>query len=422
MIGMSDMHEKQVVIIGASHAGAAAIHELRQSGWQGRITLIGDEPQLPYQRPPLSKALLSGEKTADELLIRPAAYYQGQGVETRLGRKVTKIDRVARQVRLGETALHYDKLILATGARARSLPVAGHDLGGVHLLRDLADVARLQADLPKAKRAVIIGGGYIGLETAASLRKLGLEVVIIEAMERVLQRVTAPETSSFYSRIHREEGIEILTRTGVAKLSGDTRVRAVLCADGREIPADLVVVGIGVTPATELAVAAGLEVQDGVLVDHQALSSDPDIYAIGDCARHFSALYQYSHRLESVQNAMDQARAAAASICGKPAPAVALPWFWSDQFDVKLQIAGLQQGYDQVVLRGQADQGRSFAAFYLRQGRLLAVDAVNRPKEFMAAKRVIPMGISPDPNALADETIDIREALDSRAMEGKVDG
>jgi len=404
--------KEHAVIIGASHAGAQLAASLRQGGWEGAISLVGEEAIPPYHRPPLSKAYLAGEKHSDELLIRPAAFYEKSGVDLVLGSRVTAIDRDSRTVALHDNGtIPYSKLALVTGARVRKLTLPGHDLEGVFYLRDLRDVDRIRAFIGAGKSAVIIGGGYIGLETAASMRKLGMEVCVLEALPRVLQRVTAPEVSAFYSRVHSEEGVRIITEAAVASLAGDGVVEQVVLADGTRLPADIVVIGVGVIPATELAEAAGLEVDNGIVVDEYARTTDPDIVAAGDCTNHYNPIYGRRLRLESVQNATDQAKTAANTLCGKLAAYHALPWFWSDQYDLKLQIAGLSQGFDKVVLRGASDSGRSFAAFYFEADRLLAVDAINRPKEFMATRRALTEGKSADPAILADDTADITKAF-----------
>jgi len=383
------MISRRVIVVGASHAGAQLCASLRQQGWTGEIVLIGDEPVLPYHRPPLSKTFLAGDVTLDDLLIRRPDFYAKQRITVRQGR-IVAMDRGAHELTLadGET-LRYDKLALCLGARPRTLPVPGADLPGVHALRSAADILAIRAGLTPASRVVIIGAGYIGLETAASLRKTGHAVTVLETAERVLQRVTAPAVSAFYARVHREEGVDLCTGVTIAALTGDDRVRGVQLADGEVIPADLVIVGIGVVPNTELAEAAGLAVDNGIVIDAQALTSDPDIVAAGDCASHPCPHAGRRLRLESVPNAGEHAKVAAATLCGKPAAISALPWFWSDQYDLKLQIAGLNTGYDEVRLQGDAMTGRHFSAWYYRDGRLLAVDCVNRPQDFMAARQAL---------------------------------
>jgi len=380
---------ERTLIVGASHAGAQLAASLRQEGWTGEIVLIGDESALPYQRPPLSKAYLAGKCTVDELAIRNAEFYTKQRIQL-LDATVEAIDRSAGHLSLNTgDALPYDKLALCTGARPRRLPTPGADLAGVFYLRTAADVEMIREATSPGSRAVIVGGGYIGLETAASLRALGLEVTVIEATERVLERVTAPEVSAFFDRIHREEGVNIRTGALVKALSGDGRIREVILAGGESIPADLVIVGIGVEPNTELAAAAGLVVDNGVVIDDQARTSDPAIVAAGDCASHDMARYGRRIRLESVPSAAEQAKVAAATVCGKSKKISALPWFWSDQYDLKLQIAGLNTGYDEVILSGDPTRDRDFTCFYLRAGELIAADCINRPRDFMVSKRII---------------------------------
>lgn len=407
---MSDQH---CVIVGASHAAAQAAPTLRQHGWKGPITIIGNEYFLPYHRPPLSKDYLSGAKNIDQLLIRQPAVYEKSRIRILLGANVESIDRANKQLVLDEGGgrAPYDKLVLALGARVRRIDIPGADLPGVLYLRDINDVQQIKQFTGKARNAVIIGGGYIGLETAASLRKLGMEVTVLEAMPRVLQRVTAPEVSAFYTRVHAEEGVRIITDAQVESIQGGKNVEAVVCKNGDTLPADLVIVGVGVIPNTELASAAGLEVNNGIVVDEYARTSDPDILAAGDCTNHYNPTYGRQIRLESVQNAIDQATVAANTLCGVLKPYDTLPWFWSDQFDLKLQIAGLSQGFTDVVIRGDIENARSFAAFYLQDGRLLAVDAVNRPQEFMLSKRLISAKATPDPAKLADDSIPFKNLL-----------
>lgn len=398
------------LIVGASHAAAQLAPSLRQSGWEGRIVVIGDEPHLPYHRPPLSKDFLAGKKQLEEIRIRPADVYEKAGIEFMPGRRVGSIDRDARRVRLdGGDDLAYDNLALTVGSRVRRVDLPGVDLPGVHYLRTVADVEAIRPFVQAGTPAVIVGGGYIGLETAAVLRKCGMDVTVVEMMERVMQRVTAPEVSAFYTRVHREEGVDIRCNLGVAGFEGQGRVEAVRCSDGTRLPAQLVIIGVGIVPNVELARDAGLKVENGIVVDEFARTSDPAIVAAGDCTWHHNAVYDRWMRLESVQNAVDQARTAADTLCGKLAPYRALPWFWSDQYDLKLQIAGLSQGYDEVITRGERGSGRSFAAFYLHNSRIIAVDAVNRPPEFMAGKKLITDGRTIDRARLADPAVPMRE-------------
>lgn len=398
------MSDPRCVVVGASHAAAQIAPSLRQSGWTGTITVLGEEQTVPYHRPPLSKLYLAGEKSLDEILIRPAASYEKIDIEFRLGCRVASLAPDERAVTLADgERVPFDALVLAVGSRVRRLPLPGSDLGGVHYLRDIADVDRIRSEVRVDGNAVIVGGGYIGLETAAALRKLGMRVTVLEMMDRVMQRVTAECVSDFYTRVHREEGVEIFTNARVAALEGTERVRAVACEDGTRHPADLVVIGAGIVPNTELAAEAGLDVQDGIVVNENCQTSNEQIYAIGDCAKHYDRRYGRWVRLESVQNATGQAKVAAATICGQERTYDELPWFWSDQYDLKLQIAGLSQGFDGVVIRGDSESGRSFAVFYFAGDRLLAVDAVNRPKEFVFGKKALTAGVIVDKERLGDE-------------------
>lgn len=398
----------RVIVVGASHAGAQLCASLRQEGWTGEIVLIGDEPVLPYHRPPLSKTFLAGQASLDDLLIRGPEFYAKQRITVRQGR-VVRLDRAAQSLTLadGET-LAYDRLALCLGAQPRRLTLPGAALPGVFALRSAADILAIRDALDAPKRVVIIGAGYIGLETAASLRQLGHAVTVLETAERVLQRVTAPVVSAFYARVHREQGAVLRTGIGIAALIGDERVQGVVLDTGESLPADVVIAGIGVVPAVDLAREAGLAVDNGIVIDAQGLTSDPHIVAAGDCARFPCPFSGRPLRLESVPNAGEHAKVAAATLCGKPGQdgqpkaISALPWFWSDQYDLKLQIAGLNTGYDEVVLRGDPASGRSFSAFYLREGQLLAADCINRPQDFTAARRLIAAGITPDRATLTD--------------------
>ncbi len=400
------------VIAGASHAASMLAPTLRREGWQGRIVVVGAEASIPYHRPPLSKDYLAGDKTLDEILIRPATVYEKSEVEFILDTSVESIDRDNRTVRLSNNeTLSYGKLALTVGSKVRKVNLPGVDLDGVFYLRDLKDVDRIKPYIEPGANAVIVGGGYIGLETAAVLNKQGMNVTVLEMMERVLQRVTAPVVSKFFTRIHTEEGVSIRSGVGVSGFSGNGKVAKVLCSDGSEFAADLVIVGVGILPNTELAEAAGLKIDNGIVVNDRAQTSDPDIYAAGDCTYHHNPIYDRWVRLESVQNATDQSRVIAAAACGKEARYDAVPWFWSDQYDLILQIAGLSAGYDEIITRGNPDDSRSFAAFYLKSGRVIAVDAVNKPQEFMAAKKLITLKQETDKVKLADADVPVKELL-----------
>lgn len=398
------------VVIGASHAAAAFVTGLRQDGWEGKIQVVGEEPHIPYHRPPLSKALLAGEKSLEDIFIRPEEVYEKAGVEFLLGVRAMDLDAGNREIALSNgSSLDYDKLALTVGSRVRKVSMPGDDLHGICYLRDYSDVHIIKSFIEKGGKAVIIGGGYIGLEAAAVLNKLGMQVTVLEMMSRVLERVTSPEISEFYTRIHTEEGVDIRCGVGASGFEGSGNVSRVICDDGSSYDADLVIIGIGIVPNIELAQEAGLKIDNGIVVDEFARTSDPDIVSAGDCTYHYSRIYDRWIRLESVQNASDQARVAAATVAGKEKIYDALPWFWSDQYDVKLQIAGLSQGYDEIIVRGDRNKGRSFAAFYLREGVIIAVDAVNKPPEFMMGKRLISDKAVVDREKLADEAVSIKE-------------
>ncbi|MEP4051034.1 MAG: FAD-dependent oxidoreductase [Litorimonas sp.] len=407
-----------VVIIGASHAAAQTSVSLRQGGFEGDITVVGDEAVLPYHRPPLSKDFLSGHKAIDDILIRPAESYSDAEIDMKLGVRILEIDRASKTVRADNgDVLLYDKLILTTGARIRRLPVQGEDLQNVFYLRDTADVLAIKAKTETSKKAVIIGGGYIGLETAASLRKQGLEVTVLEAMPRILQRVTAPVMSEFYKRVHEEEGVDIQENVMASTIEQHGEQLKVVTACEQSFTADMVIIGIGVIPNTELASAAGLSVGNGIEVNEFCQTSDPDIYAAGDVTWHYNAIYDTHLRLESVPNATEQGKTVASHINGQAKPYNSLPWFWSDQFDLKLQIAGLSTGYDQVVIRGDNETGRSFAAYYFKDQKFIAVDAVNAPRDFMFGKQALSKVRALDPKVLSDPDADLKMAI--KSDEGK---
>ncbi len=400
------------VVIGASHAAAGFVTGLRQDGWEGRILVIGEEPVIPYHRPPLSKALLAGEKTIEEILIRPQEVYDKAGVEFMLGTRAETITPASKEISLSDgTIVGYDKLALTVGSRVRKVSMPGDDLKGIYYLRDYNDVQQIKSNVKAGGKAVIIGGGYIGLEAAAVLNKLGMKVTVLEMMSRVLERVTSPEISEFYTRVHTEEGVDIRCEIGASGFEGNEYVERVVCNDGSVFDADLVIIGIGIVPNTEIAEQAGLKVENGIVVDEYARTSDPDIVSAGDCTYHYNKLYDRWLRLESVQNASDQARVAASTVAGKERVYNALPWFWSDQYDVKLQIAGLSQGYDKIIIRGDIKSGRSFAIFYLKDGSVIAVDAINKPPEFMMGKRLISEKMKVDMAKLQDESVNMKEVI-----------
>ena len=392
------------VVIGASHAGSLLAVQVRKEGWQGRIVLISAEKHMPYHRPPLSKAVLSGEKEIDAVLLRPALMYSNNDIELRLGEQVTQISRAEKSVHLASgEILAYDKLALCTGASPRHIPM-GEGLAGVHYLRNADDVAGIQSQMEAGKRAVIVGGGYIGLEVAAVMSKTGLLVSVVEMADRLLQRVASPVISDYFRLLHEHHGVKILTNASVAGIRTEGAELSVLFGDASQIVADIVVIGVGVLPETGLAKAAGLEVADGIVVDAYMGTSDPDIVAAGDCTVFPSARYGRSLRLESVQNALDQARVAAANICGKPQIYDSLPWFWSDQYDVKLQSAGLRLDHEHEIVRGNPDviDEKGISVFYLRGEHMVAADCVNNAKEFMACKKLIADRLPVNLEALAD--------------------
>ena len=397
----------KVVILGAGHAGCTAAAELRRAGFTGPITLIGDEPIPPYERPPLSKAWLKGETDAGKLALKPAAFYETANIDLLLNTTATAIDREARTVTTGGSeTIPYDILIIATGARARRIPLPGLDLANVLELRNAADADRLKAVLTPGARLAVIGGGYIGLEAAASARALGCEATIIEREPRVLARVACEILSNFFQDYHRTQGVTIEVNAQVAALhETDGKVSGVRLGDGRLIPCDAALVGVGAVPNQELAADAGVECDNGILVDLSARTSDPAIFAIGDCTHRPIPLYERSMRLESVPNALEQARAAAAAICGKPVPAPEVPWFWSDQYDLRLQIAGIPFDTDRIVVRGDIAAGK-FALFHLKEdGTVQAVEAVNASTEFMGGRRIIQKRLKLDPARIADMSV-----------------
>ncbi|MDM0067006.1 FAD-dependent oxidoreductase [Variovorax sp. J31P207] len=411
------LENEVLLIVGAGHAGAELAVAARQQGWLGRIDLIGDEAVLPYQRPPLSKAYLHGAATFDALALRPASAYEAAGVERHPGAHVARIDRAGHWVHLQDgRVMPYTKLALCMGGRPRTLELPGLNAGAtprnLHCLRTLSDADAIRAGLKEGTRLVVVGGGYVGLELAASARKFGAEVTVIEALPRVLARVTGSEVAAFYEAVHREAGVHLRTGSSVERveLAGDGVITALVCASGERIAADIVVAGIGMLPNVELALAAGLAIDGGIIVDEFSQTSDPDVFAAGDCTVHHSALYNRRIRLESVPNALEQARAAASMLCGKPKPNCAVPWFWSDQYDLKLQMVGLSQGHEACVLRGDV-ASRRFVAFYLKEGVVIAADAVNRPADFMLAKRLVAAGAKVDAFVLGDESVPLKECL-----------
>ena len=376
-----------IVIVGAGQAAAQAVASLRSQGWTGGIVVFGDERHLPYQRPPLSKAFLAGETTVERLELKPASFYADLGVDLRTGVVVSRIDPAAHTVEYGAGETQpFSKLLIATGTRARRIALPGVDLAGVHHLRAIDDVEAFRAELRPGAKLVVLGGGYVGLETAAKARTLGLEVTVVEAAERILARVASEPTAALLAERHRLGGVEILTRAGVAAIEGDRTCTGVTLTDGRRLPADLVLIAVGAVPNQELAAEAGIEVGNGIVVDAATRTSAPDIHAAGDVACFPSRLYGRHLRLESVQNAIDQAKAAAAAMLGEQVAYDPVPWFWSDQFELKLQIAGLGQGYDHAEVVGDP-AGSKLAVRLSRAGRLIAVESISDPRSHMLARR-----------------------------------
>jgi 3-phenylpropionate/trans-cinnamate dioxygenase ferredoxin reductase subunit len=397
---------EHLVIIGAGQACAQAITSLRAEGFTGAITIVGDESYPPYQRPPLSKAYLAGVFERERLFLKPPTFYQEGACELLLGTSAESIDRKNRVVRLaGGRSLSYEKLLLATGSRVRRLSLEGANLPGICYLRGIADVDALRANFVPGTRLVVVGGGYIGLEVAAIAVKQGLDVTVIESLDRVMLRAVSPEMSRFYEHVHREAGVRIVLNAAVQKFEGKSRLESV-CANGEFYPADIALVAVGIVPNVEIAEAAGLACDDGIVVDDCARTADPDIFAAGDCTRHIGrdgALI----RLESVQNAIDQAKHAALAMMGKPTPYREVPWFWSDQFDLKLQIAGLARPGDVLVRRGDPAT-RKFAVFHLREERVAAVEAVNAAPEYIVGRRLIADGVAVSPDRLADTIVPMK--------------
>jgi 3-phenylpropionate/trans-cinnamate dioxygenase ferredoxin reductase subunit len=398
---------EHIVIIGAGQAGVQAVQSLRAEGFQGRLTMVGDEAYPPYQRPPLSKAYLLGTFARERLFLKGDDFYREAGCELLLNMRAAKLDRAARTVGLSDgRTLAYDKLLLATGTRVRKLRCLGTDLPGIHYLRDIADVDGLQQGFHPGARIAIVGGGYIGLEVAAVAAKRGLKVTVFETAGRLMPRTVSKPVSDFYAQEHLKAGVTLELNTLVAGFEGKDRIEAVR-AGGVSHPADLVLVGIGVVPNDELAAASGLACSDGIVVDQSAMTSDPAIFAAGDCTRHHGR-EGVEIRLECVQNAIDQAKHAALAMMGKPGTYREVPWFWSDQYDLKLQIAGLARPDDAIVVRGEA-ASRKFAVFHLRDGAVAAVEAVNAAPEYLIGRKLIAANANVPPERLADTSIPMKQ-------------
>lgn len=405
---------ERIVVVGAGQAAVRAVEVLRREGYGGSLVLTDAEPDLPYQRPPLSKKYLLGTLDRDRLLIRPEGYFEQHNVEVRLGCRIEEIDRRAQRVRAADGSnLAYDALLIATGSRSRLLSVPGCELSGVHYLRTVRDADRLGLALRPGRRLVIIGGGYIGLEAAATAHERGLNVTVLEMADRTMKRVVSPEVSKFYESEHARNGVEIVCNARVRAIAGDLvsrNVRAVLCDDGSEYSADVVLIGVGVAADDSLAIDAGLECANGIIVDGECRTSDPQILAAGDCTSHLSARYGRRVRLECIDNAVEQGTNAALALLGQQVVHDKVPWFWSDQYDLKLVIVGLCEGYDVTVLRGDP-ASRSFSVCYVRDRELIAIDTVNSPRDQMAARKLIAARVQPNLEKLADPHCSLKECV-----------
>ncbi len=407
------MEVYDVLIVGGGHGGAHAAMTLRQSGFVGTIALVGDEPELPYDRPPLSKDYLAGEKPFERLTFRPAEAWEARDVTMLLGRRVVSLDPGAHQVATADGgAIGYGQLIWSAGGDPRRLGCGGADLTGVHGVRNRADVDRMIAELPDVREVVVVGGGYIGLAAAAVLTKLGKHVTVLEALDRVLARVAGEPLSRFYEAEHRAHGVDVRLGVTVAEVVGESgRAAGVRLADGTVLPAQMVIVGIGIIPAVQPLLDAGAEGGNGVRVDAQCRTSLPDVFAVGDCAEHANAFAEGAHiRLESVQNANDQASVAAKTIAGQGEPYHAIPWFWSNQYDLRLQTVGLSRGYDALVVRGDP-AARSFSIVYLRAGAVIALDCVNAVRDYVQGKALVAQAFKADPTRLADASVPLKSLL-----------
>ena len=407
------MTQPAIVVIGNGQAGFQVAASLRDGGYDGAIVVLGDEAHLPYHRPPLSKAYLLGSVEDAGLAMRPTAYYAEKRIDMRTNTRAKSIDRARKCVILEDgSELPYSHLVIAVGARNRPLPVPGAELGGVYFLRTLDEAHVLRGRIKTAKKVAVIGAGFIGLEFAAAANQCGAKVTVIDVLDRPMARALSPQMAAIYTREHARKGVDLLFNKQVARLDGvDGQVRFVATADDKTVEADLVVIGIGVIPNAEIAEAAGLEVRNGIVVNEQMLTSDPNISAIGDVAAHPNPFADGNYvRIESIQNASDQARCVAARLTGKPAAYHAVPWFWSDQADLKLQIAGLTTGFDKVVVRGDAN-GTSCAMFCFRGDKLLGVETINRPGEHMTARRLLANHVVVTPEQAADESFDLKQLL-----------
>jgi 3-phenylpropionate/trans-cinnamate dioxygenase ferredoxin reductase subunit len=402
---------KNTVIVGAGHAAGQVIATLRQKKYGGKIILLGEEEHYPYQRPPLSKKFLAGELAAERLYVKPPSFYDNPDIELHLGTRVARINVAGKTVTDADSdAYDYETLIIATGARVRKLDVPGSGLAGVHYLRNIQDVTAMHEYMHADKRLVIIGAGYIGLEVAAVAASKGLHVTVIEMADRVMSRVVSEQVSEFYQAEHRQHGVNLMLSAGLAGFSGSTALEQVDLTDGTSVAADFVLICIGVLPNVELAEEAGLDVDNGIRVDDRCRTSDASVYAIGDCTNHPNSLLGQRLRLESVHNALEQAKTVARNICGDDLQYAQVPWFWSDQYDLKLQIAGISHGYDRTVLRGDPTS-RAFSCLYLRDGQLIAIDSINSPKDFMQSKALIANHAAISPDTLADVDVALKDMV-----------
>jgi 3-phenylpropionate/trans-cinnamate dioxygenase ferredoxin reductase subunit len=408
------------VIVGTGQAGFQTAASLRAEGFQESITLIGEEPHIPYQRPPLSKGFPLGTQDLDSIELRPKNFYADHEINLLPSERVTTLDRVSRQITLASgSSLPYDRLVLATGARNRLLPVKGADLDGVLYLRSLDEAIALKERLKTAQEIVVIGGGFIGLELAAVACSLGKSVTVLEALPRLMSRVVAPVISDFYRELHSIKGVKVFCGACVSEIVGSGgAVQEVVLSDGRRFPAGLVLVGIGVVPNSELARDAGLRISNGIAVNEHLQTDDGNIFAIGDCAEHPCIFARAHIRLESVQNAADQAQCVAAAIANRPVPYRALPWFWTDQFDIKLQMAGISHGHDRIVTRGNPES-RKLSVFYFRENQLVAIDSINRPLDHMIGRKLLTAAVPLTPDQAADESVDLKQLERSFASQPK---
>ena len=408
------MLKNNCVIIGASHAGVSLAMQLRREGWSHEIVLISDDVQLPYHRPPLSKDFLNSKKDLDQIYLRPKKAFEDNNIELRLGNEVTAVDIVSKTLVLnGDEKLQYGKLAFCVGSTVKKIPQS-EQFANVFYLRNAADAMRIQSSFSGKKRAVIIGAGYIGLEVSAVLREKGIKVTVIDIAERILERVTSPYLSQYMRTIHEEHGVRFMLQTGVSHFDGGKRAEFVVCDNGERLACDIVIIGIGITPNISVAKESGLNVETGIIVNERCQASEEDIYAAGDCTEYYNCFYDRVITLESVQNANDQARCAASNIAGKEQSYESIPWFWSDQYNMKIQMVGLQNSEDDVLVRGNltSPNKNGLSLFYMKESRIVAADCVNRPKEFASAKQLIQSRMKLDASKIRDESIDPFEFKD----------